>query len=69
MPAGFWWGNLKKSYLLEGLGVDGKIILKWNSCMIVGRGLGSSGSRQGQMMGYCENLNKHLGYMKCDGLL
>jgi hypothetical protein len=25
----FWWGNLKERYDLEGLGVDGKIILKW----------------------------------------
>jgi hypothetical protein len=28
VPAGFWWGNLKKRDLLEGLGVDGRIILK-----------------------------------------
>jgi hypothetical protein len=34
--------------------------------MIVGRGLGSSGSGEGQMVGCGENLNKHLGYMKCD---
>ena len=34
--------------------------------MIVGRGLGSSGSGEGQMVGYCENLNEHLGYTKCN---
>jgi hypothetical protein len=25
----FWWGNLRRRDQLEGLGVDGKIILKW----------------------------------------
>jgi len=69
MPTGFWWGNLKKRDLLEGIGVEGKIILKWISCIIVGRRLDSSGSGQRQIVGYCENLNKHLGYMKCDDFL
>jgi len=26
---GFWWGNLKEKGLLEGLGIDGRKILKW----------------------------------------
>jgi hypothetical protein len=64
--AGFWWGNLKKRGPVEGLGVDGRIILKWISGMIVGRGLDSSGSGQGQIVGYCEYLNKRLAYKKSD---
>jgi hypothetical protein len=27
---GFWWGNLRKGDYFENLGVDGRIILKWN---------------------------------------
>jgi len=27
--AGFWWGNLRERTHMEGLGVDGRIILKW----------------------------------------
>ena len=56
VPAGFWYGNLKNRDLLERLGLDGSIILKWISCMIVGRGLGSSGSGEGQIVGCCEIL-------------
>jgi len=26
---GFWWGNLRKRYHLEDLGVDGRIMLTW----------------------------------------
>ena len=26
---GFWWGNLRERNHLEGLGVDGKKILRW----------------------------------------
>jgi hypothetical protein len=25
----FWWGNLRERDLLKGLGLDGRIILKW----------------------------------------
>ena len=28
MHSGFWWGKFKKKYHSEGLGIDGKIILK-----------------------------------------
>jgi hypothetical protein len=28
MYVGFCWGNLKETYYLEGVGVDGRIILK-----------------------------------------
>jgi hypothetical protein len=24
-----WWGNMNKRYNLKGVGIDGKIILKW----------------------------------------
>jgi hypothetical protein len=27
--AGFWWGNLRERDHLEGLGIDGRIILEW----------------------------------------
>jgi hypothetical protein len=26
---GFWWGNLRERDNLEGLGIDGRIILRW----------------------------------------
>jgi len=26
---GFWWGGLRQGDHLEGLGVDGRILLKW----------------------------------------
>jgi hypothetical protein len=29
MHTGFWWGVLKARNHFEGLGVDGKVILKW----------------------------------------
>jgi hypothetical protein len=29
-PSGFIWGKLKKRNNLEDLGIDGKVILKWN---------------------------------------
>jgi hypothetical protein len=29
MHKGFWRGNLREEDLLEGLGVNGRIILKW----------------------------------------
>jgi len=28
--AAFWWGNMKERDHLEDLGVDGRIILRWN---------------------------------------
>jgi len=27
---GFWWGNLRERYHLKDLGIDGRVILKWN---------------------------------------
>jgi hypothetical protein len=29
MHTGFWWGNMRERNHLEGLGIDGSIILKW----------------------------------------
>ena len=29
MYTGFWWGNLRERDNLEGLGIDGRIILRW----------------------------------------
>ena len=34
--AGFWWGNLRERDLLEDLGVDGRITLKWSLKQSVG---------------------------------
>jgi hypothetical protein len=31
MHTGFLWGNLKERDPLEGVGVDGRVILKWMS--------------------------------------
>ena len=30
MPTGIWWGNQTESDHLKDLGVDGRIILKWD---------------------------------------
>jgi hypothetical protein len=29
MRTGLWWGNVKERDHVEGLGVDGSVILKW----------------------------------------
>ena len=29
MHIGFWWGSLRERDHLEGVGIDGRIILKW----------------------------------------
>ena len=32
MHTGFWWRNLREGDHLEDPGIDGKTILRWNSC-------------------------------------
>jgi hypothetical protein len=39
----------------EDLGIEGKIILKWGSLMVIWRGLDSSSSGQGQVTGSCKS--------------
>jgi hypothetical protein len=41
---GFWWGNVRARNLLEHLGVDERIILKWDLKNRFGHELDSSGS-------------------------
>jgi hypothetical protein len=60
------WRNLKKRHYLEGLGVDGKIIIKqvirkqaervWTEFFC---------SEQGPMAGSCGRGNEHSGSIKC----
>ena len=56
---GFWLGALRESNRLKGLGVAGRIILKFffKTC-VWGNGLDCSGSGQGQMGGACESGNE-----------
>jgi len=35
---GFWWGNLRERDHREDIGIDGRIILKWNFKMYYGPG-------------------------------
>ena len=37
-PIGFWWGNLRERTHMEGLAVDGRIILKWSLKTLNGGG-------------------------------
>jgi len=34
--AGFWWGNLRERTHMKGLGVDGRILLKWILKTLIG---------------------------------
>ena len=36
---GFWWGNERERGHLEGLGVDGKVILRWIFSNLDGEGM------------------------------
>jgi hypothetical protein len=40
MHTGFLWGNLKERDTLEGVGIDGRTILKWMSKEIEWEGVG-----------------------------
>jgi hypothetical protein len=35
---GFWWGNLRERDRCEDIGIDGRIILKWNFKKYCGSG-------------------------------
>ena len=63
----FWWGNLKKIYHLEHIGIVGRIILKYI--------LNGIGWREVEMITYrirrrgcCECGNETSDYRKCGGI-
>ena len=63
-------GNLKERDKLEDLGVDGTVMLKWITKKwnrIVGNGLDSSRSQQGQVACSCKNGNGYFGKRKMRG--
>jgi hypothetical protein len=56
--------KIRKEYL-EDMSVNSRIILKWTLNRMGGRGLDSSGSGQGQLVGFCEHGNEPSGSIKC----
>jgi hypothetical protein len=60
---GFWWGDLREINHLEGLGVNGNIILSWILKNHLGRSvLHWPGSELGQMAGCCEGGDERSGF-------
>jgi hypothetical protein len=63
-------GKHEGKHLLEGLRIDGRIILKLIFKKWARRhGLDSFGSREGQVAGWCERNNEPSGSIKCGEFL
>jgi hypothetical protein len=65
MNTGFLWGDLRKRYCFEKLGLCGEILLKWIfKKWDGGHGLDWSGSGKGQITCAFEWGNQHSGFIK-----
>jgi hypothetical protein len=63
---GFWWGGLRVRDHLEGLGVYGRIILRWILEKWVGKAL--TACMWLQLVGFCERGYETFGFPKMRGI-
>jgi hypothetical protein len=61
------WRHLEERGFVGRLGVGARIILEWVVKRTSGRGLESSGSRQGQLVGCSEYCDEHAFAIKLEG--